>query len=62
MTTRRKILVAILVVLLALPVVAAVVISNLDWNRFKPTVNEKVSAAIGRPFAIQGDLSVKWER
>ncbi|KAG1254964.1 hypothetical protein G6F65_016824 [Rhizopus arrhizus] len=25
-------------------------------------INERASAAIGRPFAINGDLSVKWER
>lgn len=62
MKTRRKIVLAVIVVLLALPVVAAVVVANLDWNRFKPTINEKVSTAIGRPFAIQGDLSVKWAR
>lgn len=62
MTTRRKILLAIILVLLALPVVFAAVVANLDWNRFKPTINEKVTAAIGRPFAIRGDLSVSWDR
>ncbi|MFU1981311.1 AsmA family protein [Bordetella hinzii] len=62
MTTRRKILLAIILVLLALPAVFAVAVGNLDWNRFKPTINEKVTAAIGRPFAIRGDLSVSWDR
>ncbi len=57
-----KILLAVIVVLLALPVVFAVVVGNLDWNRFKPTINDKVTAAIGRPFAIRGDLSVSWGR
>ncbi|MEJ2897048.1 AsmA family protein [Bordetella avium] len=62
MTTRRKILIAIILVLLALPVALVIVVSNLDWNRFKPVINEKVTAAIGRPFAIQGDLSLTWGR
>ncbi len=62
MTTRRKILLAIILMVLALPAVFAVVVGNLDWNRFKPTINEKVTAAIGRPFAIRGDLSVNWDR
>ncbi len=62
MATRRKILLAVIVVLLALPAVFAVVVGNLDWNRFKPTINDKVTAAIGRPFAIRGDLSVSWGR
>ncbi|WP_296654643.1 AsmA family protein [Paraburkholderia sp.] len=38
----------------------AVFILNFDWNHAKPWVNEKVSEAIGRPFAIQGDLKVGW--
>ncbi|WP_249279161.1 AsmA family protein [Bordetella genomosp. 5] len=62
MTRTRKTLIGILVILLLIPVVLVVVIATLDWNRFKPTINEKVSAAIGRPFAINGDLSVKWAR
>src|SRR5205085_8364694 len=30
-----------------------------DWNWFKPTVERRVSAATGRSFHIDGDLSVK---
>ena len=33
-----------------------------NWNLLKPTINEQVSAALDRPFAIEGDLSVKWRR
>ncbi|GAB2919315.1 AsmA family protein [Paraburkholderia jirisanensis] len=42
--------------------IAAVVIFILtfDWNRARPWVNEKVSEAIGRQFAIEGDLRVGW--
>ncbi|WP_338515818.1 AsmA family protein [Erwinia aphidicola] len=39
-----------------------VVIATFDWNRLKPTINQKVSAEINRPFAIRGDLGVAWER
>ncbi|MGU7780666.1 AsmA family protein [Burkholderia sp. PU8-34] len=35
---------------------------TFDWNRVKPWVNEQVSAALGRPFAINGDLKVDWQR
>ncbi|MDR3082439.1 MAG: AsmA family protein [Streptomyces sp.] len=45
-----------------LVVLAVVIIATYDWNRLKPTINDKVSQAVGRPFAIQGDLSVAWRR
>jgi AsmA family protein len=50
-------LVLLVVVLIA---ALAVFILTFDWNRAKPWVNDKVSEAIGRPFAIQGDLKVGW--
>ena len=49
-------------VLLALLVVVLVAIATFDWNRAKPFISDKVSQAIGRPFAINGDLSVDWRR
>jgi uncharacterized protein involved in outer membrane biogenesis len=57
-----KILSWIAGVLLALVIVMLVVIATFDWNRMKPLVNEKVSEALGRPFAIRGDLRVGWRR
>jgi uncharacterized protein involved in outer membrane biogenesis len=33
-----------------------------DWNLLRPTINDKVSAALNRPFAIEGNLSVEWQR
>ncbi|RQR39946.1 MULTISPECIES: AsmA family protein [unclassified Burkholderia] len=41
---------------------AGIFIFTFDWNRAKPWVNEQVSAALGRPFAINGDLKVGWRR
>nr|WP_057927300.1 AsmA family protein [Burkholderia ambifaria] len=37
-------------------------IVTFDWNRARPWVDDKVSDAIGRPFAINGDLRVGWRR
>ncbi|AOK05871.1 AsmA family protein [Burkholderia sp. AU28942] len=49
--------------IVALIIVAAgVFIVTFDWNRAKPWVNEHVSTALGRPFAINGDLRVDWRR
>ena len=47
-------------VLVALLVVAMIVIANWDWNRAKPWINNKVSEATGRRFAIEGDLTADW--
>lgn len=33
-----------------------------DWNLLKPALNARVSAALERPFAIEGNLAVVWQR
>lgn len=33
-----------------------------DWNLLKPTINARVSEALNRPFAIEGNLAVTWQR
>lgn len=48
--------------LLAFVAIVIVVIATFDWNRLKPFLSDKVSQAIGRPFAIDGDLTVQWQR
>lgn len=58
----RKILAWVLGILVLLIVAIVLFIAFFDWNRLKPTINEKVSEAIGRPFAINGDLSAQWSR
>ncbi|QGZ61542.1 AsmA family protein [Paraburkholderia acidisoli] len=56
-------IIAWLVLIVVVLIVALVVfIVTFDWNRAKPYVNEKVSEAIGRQFAIEGDLKVGWRR
>ena len=62
MKRSRKVLAWIAGALLALIVVLILVIALFDWNRLKPFINDKVSQAIGRPFAINGDLTVHWQR
>ncbi|AMB87346.1 hypothetical protein AWM79_19415 [Pseudomonas agarici] len=62
MTHTRKILAwtsASLVLLLA---VLVAIIAFFDWNRVKPLINAKVSTILHRPFAINGNLAVRWQR
>jgi AsmA family protein len=58
----RKIVAWVVGILVLLIIVVILFIALFDWNRLKPTINEKVSEAIGRPFAINGDLSAHWSR
>ena len=62
MTAVRKTLIWIVGIVLALIVIAILFITFFNWNRARPLIDSKVSAAIGRPFAINGDLSVHWAR
>jgi AsmA family protein len=40
--------------------IVVVVFLTFDWNRARPWIDDKVSAAISRPFAINGDLKIGW--
>lgn len=62
MTRTRKLLLGLAggLALLAAGLVLAVAL--FDWNTLKPYVNQRVSAALGRPFAIKGELAVDWQR
>ena len=62
MSKAGKITAAISGAFLLLIVVAIILIATFDWNRLKPTINQKVSTELNRPFAIRGDLGVEWER
>ncbi|HKR75999.1 MAG TPA: AsmA family protein [Rhodanobacter sp.] len=66
MKRSRKLLAWIIVapVTLLIVLVSALVItlSLFNWNRLKPTINAQASTAIGRPFAINGNLGVQWMR
>nr|WP_314483071.1 AsmA family protein [uncultured Pseudomonas sp.] len=60
MTRPARIILWTLTTLLTLLAVLIVVIATFDWNRVKPLLNEKVSEALHRPFAINGNLAVHW--
>ncbi|MED5597123.1 AsmA family protein [Janthinobacterium sp. P210006] len=62
LSRRHKIALASATVLIAVPVAATVVLLNMDWNRAKPWLNGRASEALGRPFAIVGDLSLTWQQ
>lgn len=59
---RTKIALAVATALIAVPAIALVVLLNFDWNRAKPWINARTSEALGRPFAIVGDLAMTWEK
>jgi uncharacterized protein involved in outer membrane biogenesis len=58
--TRRVLAVVGLVA--AIPAIGLVILLNYDWNQARPWLNANISEAIGRPFAIQGALALKWEK
>ncbi|OWT72733.1 MULTISPECIES: AsmA family protein [unclassified Achromobacter] len=62
MARKHKILTGIVTVLILFLVVVVIVIATFDWNRAKPYIDSKATDALGRPFAINGDLSVAWQR
>lgn len=59
---RRKIAFIVAGSLIAVPAIGLIVLLNVDWNRAKPWLNARTSEAIGRPFAIDGDLSLSWRQ
>lgn len=58
---RTKFMLAI-TALVGLPALTLVALLHFDWNRARPWLNERTSEAIGRPFAIEGDLTLSWEQ
>ncbi|MGO4325570.1 AsmA family protein [Cupriavidus sp. 2TAF22] len=62
MSLRRKAVIWSVLTPLVLIAVLFVVILTFDWNRLKPWLNQRVSEAIGRPFAVNGDLTLTWRR
>ncbi len=62
MSRRSKILLSAVAVLVAIPAIALAIVLTYDWNQARPWLNAKTSEAIGRPFAIAGDLALTWEK
>lgn len=57
-----KILIWSLSGVIAMLALCIVVVAQFDWNRTKPWLSARVSEATGRPFAMNGDLSITWHR
>jgi uncharacterized protein involved in outer membrane biogenesis len=57
-----NILLVTLGTLLVLLVALAIFIATFNWNRARPYINSHVSESLGREFAINGDLDVKFHR
>jgi uncharacterized protein involved in outer membrane biogenesis len=62
MTRTRKVIAWTLASLSVLLAVLVLIIVFFDWNRIKPPLNAKVSEELHRPFAINGNLAVVWQR
>jgi uncharacterized protein involved in outer membrane biogenesis len=62
MTLTKKAIGGTVLFLLLVIVALIIFIATFDLNRLKPTINEKVTAELHRPFAINGDLGVQWMR
>ncbi len=62
MTRRTKITLAVVAGLIGIPVGVLIVLLTFDWNRAKPWLNARTSEILDRPFAINGDLSLTWEK
>lgn len=45
---------------MGLLLIGAVTLTQWDWNRAKPWLNQAVSEASGRQFSVEGDLSASW--
>jgi uncharacterized protein involved in outer membrane biogenesis len=57
---RTRIAIAVGSVVVAVPVIAVIALASIDWNRARPWLNERISAAIERPFEIRGDVALAW--
>jgi uncharacterized protein involved in outer membrane biogenesis len=65
MTLTRRTRIALILVAalpLALLLAAFLFLQLIDWNRARPWLNDTLSAALERPFAIRGDLTLRWEQ
>lgn len=49
-------------IVIAVIVAAIIFIAVFNWNHARPWVSSTVGKAIGRPVAINGDLTVNWSR
>jgi uncharacterized protein involved in outer membrane biogenesis len=61
MTRGKKVGVWILAIVILLMAALVIVVATFDWNRLKPTINQRASEALNRQVSIEGDLDVDWQ-
>jgi uncharacterized protein involved in outer membrane biogenesis len=59
---KRSLALRIVLGVVAAIVLLVVALALFDWNRAKPWLNGRISESVDRPFAINGDLSLQWQR
>lgn len=62
MSRYSKIVIWSAAALLAALALCLVFAATYDWNRARPWLSARVTEATGRPFAMQGNLSIDWRR
>lgn len=62
MRTSGKLALGLIITPVVIVAAAVVFVLTFDWNRARPYLNDRVSQAIGRPFAINGDLILTWKK
>ena len=62
MTRAGRILIWIVVAIAVLLVAVVLFVALFNWNNARPWLDQRLSASIGRPVAINGDLTVDWLR
>ncbi|WP_426394398.1 AsmA family protein [Ralstonia sp. R-29] len=62
MRTPGKLALGLVITPIVIVAAAVIFVLTFDWNRAKPYLNDRVSQALGRPFAINGDLMLTWKK
>ncbi len=62
MLRSKKVLAGIALGVLVVVVAIPLLLSLISWNFAKPWISERVAAATGRSFAINGDLQLSWQK
>ncbi|WP_296227843.1 AsmA family protein [Ralstonia sp. UBA689] len=62
MRTSGKLALGLVITPVVIVAAAVIFVLTFDWSHAKPYLNDHVSQAIGRPFAINGDLVLTWKK
>lgn len=60
MTRAGRILIWIVVAIAVLLMAIVLFVALFNWNKARPWLDQRLSTSIGRPVAINGDLTVNW--